>query len=284
MFGYVTINKDELSPEAFQRYRAFYCGLCSRLHALHGFRGRCTLSYDMTFLSMLLTSLYEPPCSTGTLRCPVHPAKPHDFISSSYTDYAADMSIELAYRKLLDNWQDDRSHSSKMLAAALEKKHLEISQKYPRQTAAIHLSLGKLTRAEQQGGQSADEMSSYFGALMAELLDYKHDEWSEPLQQMGMSLGKFIYLMDAYEDLEKDLRKGRFNPLRELAKQPEYEDRCRESLTLLMAQCAAAFERLPILENADLLRNILYSGVWTRYHTLQEARQAKEEKEKGTTA
>lgn len=281
MFGYVTVNRDELSQEAQRRYKAYYCGLCSRLQALHGFRGRCTLSYDMTFLSILLTSLYEPLCTTGSLRCPIHPTKPHDFIQSPYTDYAADMSIELAYRKMLDNWHDDHSHSSHLIAASLEKKHLEVAQRYPRQTAAIHLCLGKLAQGEADGTRSPDEMSSYFGALMAELLDFKRDEWSEPLQQMGMALGKFIYLMDAYEDLGKDLRKGRYNPLRSLAQQPDYEERCHEVLTLLMAQCAAAFERLPILQDADILRNILYSGIWTQYHAIQAARKAKEEKEKG---
>ena len=284
MFGYVNVNKDELSPEAFARYRAYYCGLCSRLHELHGFKGRCTLSYDMTFLSLLLTSLYEPNCSSGTLRCPIHPAKPHPYVNSVYTDYAADMSVEMAYRKLLDDWNDDRSQTSRMMANALEKKHLEVSKRYPRQAAAIHLCLGKLQQAEADGCSNPDEISSYFGALMAELLDFKHDEWSEPLQQMGMALGKFIYLMDAYEDLEKDTRKGRFNPLRQVAERPDYEDLCHEALTMLMAQCAAAFERLPILENADILRNILYSGVWMQYHIVREARRAKEEKEKGKTS
>lgn len=284
MFGYVTVNRDELSPEAVSRYRAYYCGLCSRLNALHGLRGRCTLSYDMTFLSVLLTALYEPECTTGMLRCPVHPTKRHAFIQSPYTDYAADMSVELAYRKMLDNWNDDRSHSSHMMAAALEKKHLEVAKRYPRQTAAIHLCLGKLAQGEADGTRTPDEMSSYFGALMAELLDVNRDEWSEPLQQMGMALGKFIYLMDAYEDLDKDIRKGRYNPLRQLAQRPDYEAHCHEVLTLLMAQCAAAFERLPILQDADILRNILYSGIWTQYHAIQAARKAKEDKEKGKSS
>ena len=160
MFGYVNVNKEELAPEAFSRYRAFYCGLCSRLKDLHGVKGRCTLSYDMTFLSILLTSLYEDQCCTGALRCPIHPAKPHDFIQSPYTDYAADMSVEMAYRKLLDDWNDDHSHTSRMMAAALEKKHLAVAARYPRQAAAIHLCLSRLQKGEAENCQSADEMSS----------------------------------------------------------------------------------------------------------------------------
>lgn len=118
-----------------------------------------------------------------------------------------------------------------------------------------------------------DVVSGHFGQLMAELLDLRRDVWSADLQEMGMALGKFIYLMDAYEDLKKDLKKGRYNPLASLAAQPDYEQRVHDILVMLMAQCASAFERLPILQDASILRNIIYSGVWTRYTELRHLQQ-----------
>ena len=63
MFGYVIPNQAALSPEAQARYRTAYCGLCRRIGALHGLRGRLTLSYDLTFLNLLLSSLYEARAS-----------------------------------------------------------------------------------------------------------------------------------------------------------------------------------------------------------------------------
>ena len=108
---------------------------------------------------------------------------------------------------------------------------------------------------------------------MAEVLDVRRDMWSADLQEMGMALGKFIYLMDAYEDLRKDRRRHRYNPLAALAQQPDYEQQVHDILVMLMAQCASAFERLPILQDASILRNIIYSGVWTRYTDLRQLQQ-----------
>ena len=101
---------------------------------------------------------------------------------------------------------------------------------------------------------------------MAELFDYRQDHWSPELRSIGFHLGKFIYLLDAYDDLEHDQRKGAYNPLKALSQQPGYEEEMKEIFELLLAQCAQSFERLPCVEDADLLRNILYSGVWLKYN------------------
>ena len=99
MFGYVIPNQAALSPEAQARYRAAYCGLCRRIGALHGTRGRLTLSYDLTFLDLLLCSLYEgeSACVTGCDHCPIHPIRKVEWRSSGPTDYCADLSVALHY-------------------------------------------------------------------------------------------------------------------------------------------------------------------------------------------
>ena len=117
-------------------------------------------------------------------------------------------------------------------------------------------------------------MPGCFGELMAELFDYRQDRWAPELRSIGFHLGKFIYLLDAYDDLEHDQRKGAYNPLKVLSQQPGYEEEMKEIFELLLAQCAQSFERLPCVEDADLLRNILYSGVWLKYNckTAKQAR------------
>ena len=270
MFGYVSANPKGLSPEEFAVYRSYYCGLCRCLHSRHGQSARLALTYDMTFLVILLTALYESDCENGTLRCLPHPVKPHPWKSSEFTDYAADMSIALTYYNLMDNWEDSRSAPSLALAKALKRRFLKVSCQYPRQCSAIHTCLARLAECEKAGLQDLDAVSGCFGRLMAELLDYRRDVWSLDLQQMGFSLGKFIYLMDAYEDLPKDQKAGRYNPLAGVCGREDYETYIFDILELQMAQCAAAFERLPILQDASILRNILYSGVWMRYYSLQD--------------
>ena len=111
MFGYVIPNQAALDDEAKARYRTAYCGLCRRIGALHGLRGRLTLSYDLTFLDLLLSSLYEgeSECITGSGHCPIHPIRKVEWRSSGPTDYCADLSVALHYYNAQDKWNDDHS-------------------------------------------------------------------------------------------------------------------------------------------------------------------------------
>ena len=126
--------------------------------------------------------------------------------------------------------------------------------RWPRQCAAIRSCLARLAEYEAAGSEDLDAVSGCFGELMAELFDYKQDHWSPELRSLGFHLGKFIYLMDAYDDLARDKRKGAYNPLKTMSEQPGYEEEMREIFELLLARCAKRFERLPCVEDADLLR------------------------------
>ena len=276
MFGYVVPNQAALSDEAQKRYRTAYCGLCRRIDALHGLRGRFTLSYDLTFLNLLLCSLYEgeSACVTGCDHCPIHPIRKVEWRSSGPTDYCADLSVALHYYNAQDKWNDDHSllglGFEKLLAAPTQ----DAAARWPRQCEAIRSCLDQLAEYEAAGSEDLDAVSGCFGQLMAELFDYKQDLWSPELRSIGFHLGKFIYLLDAYDDLKRDQHKGAYNPLKSLSTQPGYEEEMKEIFELLLAQCARSFERLPCVEDADLLRNILYSGVWLKYNckTAKDAR------------
>lgn len=107
---------------------------------------------------------------------------------------------------------------------------------------------------------------------MAELFAYRQDEWEQTLRRMGFYFGKFIYLMDAYEDIEGDLKHGRYNPLADLYRKDDFEEKAQEILKMMMVETSRAFEQLPILEDAEILRNILYAGVWTKYGQIRCSR------------
>ena len=92
------------------------------------------------------------------------------------------------------------------------------------------------------------------------------------MRRFGFYLGKFVYLMDAYEDLEKDRADGTYNPLLSSSSRPDFEDWMKKILTMMMAECAAEFERLPVLKDLAILRNILYAGVWTKYDLIHQKR------------
>ena len=92
-----------------------------------------------------------------------------------------------------------------------------------------------------------DRVSGYFGRMMAELFVYKKDVWEETLRRIGFFLGKFIYLMDAYDDLEEDRKKHCYNPLIRICEEEDFEERIRGILCMMIAECSAEFEKLPCL-------------------------------------
>ena len=129
--------------------------------------------------------------------------------------------------------------------------------------------------------KNLDEVSGVFGKLCGDIFAKEDDIWYHDLWNMGFYLGKFVYLMDAYEDLEKDEQRGLYNPFlswKEDNKGTDLDTFVRLILTSMLAECAKSFERLPIINYADILRNILYSGVWTRF----EVNQLKKKKKKST--
>ena len=103
---------------------------------------------------------------------------------------------------------------------------------------------------------------------MAELFVYKKDVWEERLRKFGFYLGKFIYIMDAFDDIEDDIRKGSYNPLKKMYMDDgeNFEINCEIMLKMMISEAAKAFEGLPLIEDSDILRNVIYSGVWTGFY------------------
>ena len=322
MFGYVVVNKPELKFREFDVYRAYYCGLCHSLSKRHGLSGQLTLSYDMSFLVILLSSLYEPEHNVTSKRCVVHPLRRQNIISSEFTDYVADMNVILSYFKCLDDWHDDRSvlklaYSKLLKKGSIGKNlnnvhatsdstddgsvaatqpsavddgsvaatqpnsdsnnqnsyftddsgHLHISPdySYKNKIEAISSLLDELGTREKMNETNVDVVAGLFGKIMQILFVPFDDIYAKGLGRMGFYLGKFIYIMDAFDDVEEDVKKGRYNVFSNCYTDPDFETHVKDMLTMMMAECSDAFEMLPAVDNADILRNILYSGVWNSY-------------------
>ncbi|MDD6208301.1 MAG: DUF5685 family protein [Clostridiales bacterium] len=265
MFGYVVVNEPELKIREYQEYRAYYCGLCRELKDRFGVFGQMTVSFDMTFLIMLLTGLYEPEEVKGTIRCIAHPVQKHPVIRNRYTGYAADMNVLLMYYKCQDDWADEHKPAKRVAQLSLEHAKKEIAARYPRKVKVIKKQLKEIRDCEQRQEKNIDVPAGAFGRILAELFAFQKDEWENDLRTMGFYLGKFIYLLDAWDDLEEDEASHSYNPFLLQDNPGDREEMCHQILVSMMAECSRAFERLPVIKEAPILRNILYSGVWSRY-------------------
>ena len=266
MFGFVTANMEELTQEQKVRYQSVYCGICRRIRVQSSQLSRVVLSYDMAFLALLLMSLYEPEEISGRNRCAMHPVKKRPWLDNAYIRYAADMNVALAYYNCLDDWQDDRKHTAKVMANVLGKRQEPILERYPRQCKAIETCIAQLSALENDHCENPDLTANCFGALMAELLVYQEDMWAPTLRNMGMALGRFIYLADAAVDFHRDRKKGKYNPLLAMSTE-ENREAWKEYLVMAMGRCTDAFERLPLVQDKEILDNILYSGIWTAFYS-----------------
>lgn len=271
MFGYINVNGKELSEENKSCYQSYYCGLCRSLKEFCGSKGQALLNYDMTFLVVLLTGLYEPQTEKKDFTCVIHPMKKRRASYNEIQQYAAQMNVMLAYYNLVDDWKDDKKYTKKSIAAMFEKDFRRVKENYPRQANAVETYIEKLSEYEKNRETNIDLVAGLTGEMLGEIFAWRQDEWYDELKTLGFYLGKFIYLMDAYEDLEKDEKKDSYNPLRYLKTEDaeKFETLCRLMMTSMMSECAKSFERLPILLHADILRNILYSGVWSKYEYIQ---------------
>ena len=280
MFGYLVADQSLLTQAQKDRYKGCYCGLCASLKSEHGFFGRLALTYDMTFLVLLLSSMYEPEEQRRMETCVAHPIRKHFCWESRFTAYAADLNVALAYHNCRDDFEDDGSVVGFWESEFLTKQYQAVCQRLPRQCAAIERCLQDLAAIEQADAQTPDAAAACFGALMAELfcVDGAFDSFLAPF---GDALGRFIYLLDAVMDLEDDVKKGRYNPFKSLREAGWTQADFRAVLTTQLGAAADAFERLPLLQDADLLRSILYSGVWQRYNRAARHSSDQEENHEG---
>lgn len=264
MFGYIVANRAILSEEQVRRYRAVYCGLCRTIGERHGQAARLCLTYDMTFLVLLLDSLQEPEQRTGNHPCVAHPLTKAPWRRSRWTEYAADMNVALAYYNCLDDWQDDRNLPKYAFAKALAPAYRNVKARWPEQCALIEECLARLGELEREQSPELDAAAGCFGQLMAGLFDVEGSFFREQLRTLGDRLGRFIYVMDAVLDQEEDAKKKRYNPV--AAFQEKYGGfEPLSALELLLGECGMALEQLPLEQDLDLLRNILYSGVWNQW-------------------
>lgn len=260
MFGYVTIDKMELKFKEYYSYKGYYCGLCRSLKNKYSNFSRLTLNYDVTFLILLLSSLYEPENKIYNSRCIVHPNKKQLIIQNDITEYAASINVILSYYNLKDNWDDEKDVKSLVIAKLLKREFKKASLELVIKSEKIKERLMNISLLEKQNTDDIDKVSNEFGHLMEEIILYKEDVWENILRKIGFFLGKYIYLLDAYEDMENDKKNNSYNPFNNLNIE-NIENYAKDILMLNLSFLSEEIEKLPLVQDKEIIENIIYSGI-----------------------
>ncbi|MCT8975852.1 DUF5685 family protein [Clostridium sp. CX1] len=273
MFGYVTPCKMELKIKDYEKFKAYYCGLCRSIKTTIGNIPRAALNYDMTFLAILLDSLNDDIPIYSKKVCAMHGfRKKISIIDNQSLEYAAFCNTALSYYKFVDNINDDNSTKSKIFSLLFKRYLNKMSSNFRSHLNYIENTLNELYKIESNPqNRSIDEISHPFGELTGFILSaYRNDENKENLYWLGYNLGKWIYIIDGWDDLERDMRDKKFNVINscfnkgkksyiEFSK--EIEDRIDFILGTSAAQCMYYLNKLPLKKNEDLLYNILQFGL-----------------------
>lgn len=267
MFGYVNISCSSIKEEDKKLYLSYYCGLCKAIAAKNQI-ARIGLNNDLTFLSVLLSGIYqEEPEFKKDLRCAMHGFRKHDeVIINDVLDYTSDMNIFLVYLKLCDDISDENKLSGITMKPIFKKSYKNILKKYPVITKKAEESLIKLSVIEKKNCSLIDEVADCFGKLLETIFvpDFISDENTRKiLSWIGYNIGRWIYIADAYEDMEKDKKKDNYNPLllANYKNSEELKEDIYNSMTYSLVNIANAYDLLDIKRNDTLIRNILYAGL-----------------------
>ena len=275
MFGYVRLHKPTITMGEYEQYRGIYCTLCKRLGKRYGVLSRFTLSYDMTFLALLEMALAEEEPDFTPSRCSFNPTK--RCLKASYTaaiDRTADIGTILTYYKLKDTLADEGfgkrlgALAALPFAAAARKK---AKKRLPAADKAVAQMMEHQTAVEADGCSSIDRAAEPFALLLQTLAadTAANQAQRRILERFGYCLGRWVYLMDAVDDLVEDIRKERYNPYAashqhapdDAAAVQKTRQYATLTLNACLAECVAAYNLLEPRRFDGLLRNILEQGM-----------------------
>ena len=279
MFGYIRPYKPELLVKEYEQYKAVYCELCRVLGREYGPLSRFALSYDCAFYAMLALSVSDGELHERHGRCVFNPMKACAYIESSGEAYkkAAALCVLLTYYKLKDNLADEsffRSFGSRWLLLTASGKAKRAAERYESISGAVEAAICAQRAAEDAGAgvdQCAEPTAQLLKTLFGELAGC--DGRQRPaLESFGYFLGRWVYLMDAADDLREDLRTGSFNPFiarlglqgeRELTpeRRRAAEAACNETLNATAAQLLLSMNLIELGPFGPIIENVAQKGL-----------------------
>lgn len=278
MFGYVLPVQKELKNHEYALYNSFYCGICLDIKARLGEFARIATGFDMTFFAILMSDVTAQEIEFFVCKCIGNPFHKKSVVQRNpLLDRIADMSVILAYYKAQDNISDGEIVKGKLAARLLRKAFNKAKQNSPEIDQIVQTSLSKLTELQNDNDISLDRLAHPFGDLIKRVgMLLCGDKTNEYIERLCYNIGKFVYLIDALDDLVEDIKKGTFNAfLHTLSKgNPSQFDKMTKTQVLVkhgveiefainstINMCISGFNSLDFSQSYSVLKNIVHLGL-----------------------
>lgn len=264
MFGYIRISKGELKVKEYEFYKAVYCTLCKTMGKEYTIFSRFTLSYDFTFLALLNLAMQDGCDMVERKHCVFNPLKKCIYCKDNKdikTPSAAAMI--LTYYKILDNISDEKGFKKfgyRLIKPIFKSSYKKAAKNYPEIDEIAREYITAQNKAEENVDCSLDAAADPTAVALSKLFAILSDDNSQKrvLERLGYCMGRYIYLIDAYCDLEEDIKKKSFNPLKT---REEPKKLITQQLYFSINEACRAFELLELKKYKNILGNILYLGL-----------------------
>lgn len=278
MLGYVTTEKQELKMREYEIYRGYYCGVCKSIGRRYGQIPRLALSYDAAFLALVLAGMEAERDVPTKEHCIIHPVKKNTVVANPFIDYAGDVMLMLTWFNLADDVRDEQKAGSKILLEMMRPLYKKIKKDRGPLCDLVQRHLDELSILEKQRSANLDQVCDTFAKVLEAIFlggpgNPDSDE-KRVLGRLGYHLGKWIYLMDAWDDLADNQKTGAYNPFlqryghRPEESLPDFQNRIRGQVEWNLLVCCEelgkTIDLLEINKNKGIIENIVYLGLLRR--------------------
>ena len=283
MFGYVKTDFPNLYVKDTVLYKAMYCGLCKGIGRACGQKGRFLLNYDLTFLSVLMHNILGVDVKIENQKCVIHQLRKRPIaVVDSLTEKIGALNVILAYHKMNDDVID--SGKGKLSRALFSSAYKKAKKKEPLLDEIVSKRYAELIAYEKINGDSVDMAADPFGNMLLDVVKViSKEEFSNELGNLAYNLGKWIYLIDALDDFDKDKRKNNFNVFVNMyqtikSKQQLIDEKKSEIVfifTGVLSVIAEMSKKLNYKFNHDLTDNVFMRGLSAQTKIIMENKKCK---------
>lgn len=278
MFGYLQIHKDELKVKEYEAYKSVYCGLCKQLGRDYGFLTRLILSYDCTFYAILLMSLKRSCTGFSDGRCKFNPLKKCKFADCKDNAYskASALSVISAYYKVVDDIDDSgffKRIALKIAKPFFGRRQKKAARRFPEIEIIVSEMMKNQKAAENDELVTIDKAANPTAKMISDLaaLEGGNDLQKRVLSEFGYQIGRWVYLIDAADDYEKDKKSGNFNPF--IKADINDKDYINSVLSQSLARAYDAYNLLDIIDFKPIIDNMMLYGFPNKQNAVLNNRQ-----------
>lgn len=285
MIGYINIFKPELKVKELALYESYYCGICKSIKSNYGLFKNYTLNYDCTFIAILIDALNDSIIKTEDFRCPYNPQKKKKRILNDATNFTSHINMYLIYKKIEDDVNDEHKFKYKLAKGLLNGAGKKAKENIGDLSISIDENLNSLYALEKAKCNDSIKIANYYGNIMKDICSYKFKEDERLFKisaSIGYNVGKWVYLIDAYDDIEEDIKDKNYNPF---VLEYEYNDSItiekfksdiKEKVKVKMFEslnnAVNAFELVDENKYTGLLYNILIDGIYNKTQLVMEGK------------